>query len=153
MEVEVRPGPEWERFARALRQADKPLQREVRKAVNKAVKPAHKAIRAGIPRYMPSGYAPVLAKSLKLRTQQQTMGVRIVAAARGKVKPREIRRMEAGVLRAPSWPKGRRAKWKWHEQAIPRGFFTEPVNALADELRAEVGRAVRAVLEQVAEAS
>lgn len=150
MEVEVRTGPEWERFARALKQADKPLQREVRKAVNKAAKPAQKAIKAGIPRYMPSGYAPVLTKSLRLRTQQQAMGVRIVAAATGKSRPREIRRMEQGVLRAPSWPRGRRANWQWHNQAIPPGFFTKPIRDLEDELRTEVGRAVREVLERVA---
>jgi len=41
----------------------------------------------------------------------------------------DIRRLDAGRVRAPSW--GRRGRGSWHTQSVPSGFFTQPVSDAA----------------------
>ena len=121
---------------------DKQLEKDLRKAISRALKPATKAVRASVPQYMPSGYAPVLAKALRLRTSNLTSGLRITGQAAGNPRPRKVTDLNRGRLRHPVF--GNRDIWV--TQTVRPRFFDEPLQTRAPRVRAELDT----VLDEVA---
>lgn len=146
LQVRLTGAAEARAAAEKLRAGTKDARAEYVAAVRRELLPVQREVRVGIPRYLPSGYAPTLAKSMRLSTASAGGTVEVRGRARGrKGHDRDIGRMDRGVLRAPSWPRGRRATWKWHAQAIPRGFFTDPIRNRRNEIRAAIVRAMQRV--------
>lgn len=147
LNVHITGEAEAKAAAAKLKAGTRDARREYLASARTAVRPAQQSVRAAIPRYLPSGYAPILQKSMRVVTAAAAGQVEIRGRARGrKGHERDIGRMERGTLRAPSWP-GRRArkKWKWHGQRIPRGFFSEPIRKHGPEIRAAIVRAMHQV--------
>lgn len=136
-----------EQAARALRGSDKKYRRELFRALNSVAKPLRQKVIDSIGQYMPSGYAPALSKSYSQRTQVKTgrdPAVRLLGTTRGKVK-RRTRRLESGKLSHPVF--GNREVWV--AQDVKPGFFSEPIAGEADQVRAEMEKAIVAVHEQI----
>ena len=149
MEVEVRGDVEKLRaLSRRLKaQGEKGLTKELRSGISRAAKPLQADVRAGIPQYLPSGYAPVLQGALRLRTSITQSGVRITAAGKGKRRPREVRRMDGGVLRHPVFG---RYRDPWVNQAVRPGFFRAPIQAGAPQVRTQIKQVIDAVATKLA---
>lgn len=148
MEVTVTTSPNWDDVAWRLTRFDsKDLQREYGKAIRQAAKPAPQRVRRATPVYLPDRYAAVLSPALKFSTKPIVGGVTIGATARGVSHPRQVDNLEGGGLRAPSYPRGRRARWSWHQQRVKPGFFSKPIT----ELRDEITRAVREAMQGIAD--
>lgn len=137
---------EAHRAAAKLRAGTRDTKREYLAAVRVGLRPMQTEVRAGVPRYLPSGYAPVLSKSLRLVTAAASGEVEVRARAKGrKGHDRDIGRMERGMLRAPSWPRGKRAGWSWHGQRVRPGFFSEPIRRRKDEIKAAIRDAMHRI--------
>jgi hypothetical protein len=121
---------------------DKSLQRELGRGIGRAAKPAMQAVRDSTGQYVPNRFAPVLAKSLQMRTSNVAAGLRITATGKGQAQPRRVAAMNAGQLRHPLF--GRRAHW--YTQAVTPGFFDKPIEEKAPAFREELER----VLDEVA---
>lgn len=143
LDVRITGAAEAKRAADKLRRGTRDSRREYIAAVREELLPVQREVKAGVPRYLPSGYAPILAPSLRLVTASASGHVEIRARARGrKGHDRDIGRMERGTLRSPTWPRGRREKWKWHGQRIKPGFFSEPIRKHQRDIRAAIVRAM-----------
>lgn len=130
-------GEELADLARRLKSADKTLAKELRSGLLRAARPLHKGVRAEIPKVMPSGYAPVLSKSLQLRTLVRTSRyahVTIVASAKGLRDNRRIRPLDKGILRHPLF--GDR-EW-WYTTRVRPGFWSRPMRAGVTPVRREL---------------
>jgi hypothetical protein len=139
-----------ERAGKALRGADKHFRRELFRGLNRAAKPLGKAVQESIPDYMPNrgGYAATLQRSHSTRTQIKTGGrdpaVRLISRTKGGVK-RRVKALEAGKLAHPVF--GNRKVWR--TQSVKPGFFTEPIEAGADDVREEMVDAIGRVHDRI----
>jgi hypothetical protein len=150
MRIEVKAGPEFDAAARRLYAAGRgELEREYRKGILKAVRPAGALVKASTPQYLPNsgGYSAVIAAALQVRSAQEGPGVTITARA-GR---RQIENLEGGGLKAPSYPRGRRARWKWHHQKVRPNFFTEPIDTLKPQIRQGLVDAMQTVADKIVE--
>ena len=134
---------------RALKDlGDKGLGKEMGRQLRAATRPLAKEIRAEVPKAMPSGYAPVLSKSLRFRQAvketQQTARVTYRVYGDGRRERRDVVRLNAGVLRHPVF--GRRRD-SWVDQRVRKGFVDRPV----DRMQPQVTRQMEAVLDYVAD--
>jgi hypothetical protein len=141
----VTGGVELRALAARLHAADKALIPQLRKEIKAAVDPIPTAIRAEIPRTMPSGYAPVLSRSLRTRISTRvTAGdikVTLTAYADGKTKRREVGPLNRGVLRHTRWGDRRH----WYAQAVQAGFWSRPIEAGLDDVKAAAARALEKI--------
>jgi hypothetical protein len=135
--------------ARALRRAARTdLHKEMLAALRKATKPIGEEVRKSVPQFMPSGYAPVLAKALRFTTATKTSGwpeITVTAKAKGKAEPRRVEALNRGTLRAPLF--GNRSRWYAHK--ITPGFFDVPARRVLNDVRREAAEAVHRVKEQL----
>ncbi len=148
MSLTVLGGIALRRLSLQLQEAGRTdLMDELRDGVNKAVLPLGDSIVVGVPEYMPSGYAPVLAKSLEFRMTQRRGAASFVVSmsmiGKGSKKRREIRALDRGVVRHPVFGRYHRA---WVAQKIRPGFWSAPVKKGKD---GAVRRAVQ-VMQDVA---
>lgn len=148
---------------RALRQVgDDGLGKQMSKQLRAATRPLAKEIRAEVPKAMPSGYAPVLSKSLRFRQaikeSRSTAQVTYRVYGDGQKERRDVIRLNQGVLRHPVFGRTRPLKRHaihratsmvnpWVAQKVRPGFVDRPV----DRLSPQVGRQMEAVLDYVAD--
>lgn len=135
---------------------DKGLGRQMGRALEKVVKPLDDAIAVSAAQTMPSGYAPVLARSLKhrrtTRTAAREASVRLATFAPGKGDRRDLPSLERGVLRHPVFGrtrptrKGRKGN-PWAVTRIRPGFHQRGVETAGPAAE----KALRAVLDDFAE--
>lgn len=148
-------GRQLDEKAAVLLKEGRRLQRRVSSATGNAVKRVYFPTLLGmLPRFMPSGYAPVLAESLKVATTVRFAGFAPgvsakVSAPTGGPKGRAVEALERGEMRAPSWPKGRRNTWKWHRQRIPKGFGSTPMRAIKPLIVREIDSELAAIKRDV----
>lgn len=133
-----------------LREAgDKGMVTELRKGMQRQMRPLARRIRAGSPQYTPGGYEQPFASSLrfqtKITTAKSTASVQLVTTAKGRKHPRQIVGVNEGKLRHPNWARGRRSTWTWSLQRIRPGFWSDPVREAKDDLI----RAAREVMHQI----
>lgn len=148
MAVDVRVGgvAELRAAAAQLRVADKQLDRRIDGGVRRMGVRFAGDVRDGIPRYLPSGYAPTLVSSLKVGTSFKRVGrgagIRFRVYAMGKRYARQVRSMNDGSLRHPFY--GNRERW--YATRVKPGFVDDPAKRLAeraaDDLLAAVDEAV-----------
>ena len=132
---------------RALRKVgDTGLGRQLAAGLSRAARPLGPAIRAEVPKAMPSGYAPVLSKSLRFRTAvkstKSTARLTYRVYGDGRREKRDVPTLNRGRLRHPVY--GRRSVWA--EQRVRSGFVDRPV----DRMVPDVVREMQAVVDQVA---
>lgn len=150
LEVEVSGQAEMRRVAARMRHADRNLDRDLVNGIRRAIRPLGPAIKAAVPVYLPSGYAPVMAASLRAnpsirRTRGPGVSVKVYAV--GKVENRAVRAINAGALRHPVF--GRRRD-PWVTQKVRSGFVTDPFQRMRGPVLAEMERVVHATVERIA---
>jgi hypothetical protein len=137
-----------------LREAAR-FQRRVSAAVGRETRRVYYPTLVGmLPRFMPSGYGPTLARDLEVgvttRFAGTSPGVSVrVSAPTGGPQGRAVRALERGELRAPSWPRGSRTTWKWHRQRVPRGFASTPLDAVKPLIVKEIDKELGAIKRDV----
>jgi hypothetical protein len=139
-------------LSRRLKEAGETgLARQLRKALNEAAKPITREITdaAHLRRYMPAQYADTVAADLKVSTLQsgsvRNPGVRI--SAQGRVKKRKVVQLDAGVLHHPLF--GDRGHWYPQLRGMREGFFTDPCEQSAPDVRDKIEAAMAETAAQI----
>jgi hypothetical protein len=147
-QVQVSGGADLTAVRRQLRQAgDRKLSRRMSAGLQRAAKPLKPAVQASAARLLPSGYGPLMSKSVRVRTQARerrgSASVHIRVLGQGKVENRDVARINKGTLRHPVFGRRRKA---WIAQRVRRGFVDRP----ADRLGPDMAREMHAVVDWVA---
>lgn len=149
VEVTLSGAHEMRHVARLLREASRDMDRQLVQGIRRAAAPIGRQIKAGIPRYMPSGYAPTLAASTSTTVsvrRARLPGVRVRVRAKGKVDQRDVRSLNRGVLAHPVF--GNRGTWV--RQRVRAGFVDEPFRELRDKAVAEMAEVIGTVVNGIA---
>lgn len=114
------------------------------KQTREAMKPTKADVVAATKR-LPSGYAPLMAKAVRVATRVTSAGSTIKGTARvsamGKGEKRDVAAINLGRLRHPLF--GRRVDWvsrrgklvkAWHDTAVRPRFVSDPIDDLADRI-------------------
>ena len=139
-----------QRLARDLKGFDD--RREILKAFRKTLREPlpelRIAIRASAVANLPSGHglgewvAKASITSSARVTTGRSAGISIKGGRNSSRHRSDLRRIDAGRVRAPSW--GRRGKDDWHTQTVTVGFFSKPVKEYSERF----GRAADAAIAQ-----
>lgn len=146
MDLDISGLAELERLAERLTAAGKDQEKTLRKAILAAARPAQQSVKTRLGEFMPSGYAPILSKALRMRTTVRRSAVSITAKAQGKKEPRHIGPQEQGILRHPVF--GNRKKWI--AQQVKSGFFTQPIIDYRPTFVKELSQALDDIAEKIA---
>lgn len=142
IEVKILGADELRRAARIIRKSGRPeLQKELLRGLRESTKPIGRAVRTGLPHYLPDTYAKVLSRALRFTTQTKATGwpeVTVTARAKGKVEPRRIDAINRGTLRHPLYGD----RHHWYAQRVTPGFFDEPAERVLRDVQAEAARSV-----------
>lgn len=148
MELEVTGVEQLARLAKACRAAGTPgkgLRRELLRGIREATKPAPRAVKASAMARLPrrGGLAARVARG-SVKTSVKTSGKHVGVTVRA-TSEMDIKRMDKGRLRAPLF--GNRDHW--HEQRVPPGWFTEPMQRTAPAVRAGIQAALERTKREV----
>jgi hypothetical protein len=124
-------------LSRRLKEAGETgLRRELYRKISEAARPLADEISSAehlVP-YMPNRYAAVLASDLSVRVSRRTgndPGVSI--RAKGRSKGRKLQQLDNGLITHPLW--GNREHWFRQTAAMRAGFFTDPAEHAAPDMR------------------
>jgi len=151
--VAVSGTREFERLAKQLLKVDrKDLEEEVRQGQKHAFAGLEPLVKASAAAVLPKrgGYAPLMAADVRVDVRAQLKGavaVRAVIYARGKIQHRDVRAVNAGLLRHPTF--GNRSAKGWKTQRITPGFADAAVDQLSDDAFRESAEAVQRVLSRI----
>ena len=137
-----------EAAARLAKEARR-FQRRISEATRDAVRNTYRPTLVGmVPQFMPGGYAPVLARDLRVATTVSLaagrVSVRVSAPTGGKF-GREVRQLEAGSLRHPLF--GNRGFW--YRQRVRRGFASVPLRAVRPHIVGRINAELRDIARDV----
>ncbi|MEV4271929.1 hypothetical protein [Micromonospora aurantiaca (nom. illeg.)] len=165
MAVRVTGSAQLHTVRQALRDVgDRGLGGQLRRGLKAAGDKLAPAVRAEVPRAMPSGYAPTLSRSLRFRTvtreTRHTAWVTVRVYGDGRKEKRDVPRLNAGVLRHPVFGRSRplknHARYKatsqlnpWVAQTVRKGFVDRPADRLMPEVSREMQRVVDWVASQI----
>lgn len=137
----VRGQLELRRVARLLREGPPQLKREMARNIRKPVKPFEAQVRAEIPGSVPARYAGVLAAATRVRLlgglSGSGLGYRLEIYAKGKAEDRDVKAVDAGLLRHKTW-----GHEPWHAQKVRGGFVDRAVDQLGRRVAEEIEKAV-----------
>jgi hypothetical protein len=140
--IELRGSADLRLAAAQLKLADKRITEHIDRRIRAIGTRFGADVRDGIPRYMPGGYAPTLARTLQvstsIRRRGRGVGIKLRVWAKGKTDERDVRALNAGALRHPLF--GRRSKW--YVTSTKPGFVDDPRRALADRAEDDLLAAV-----------
>ena len=147
MDIIVQGGDELYAVAKRLRGADKTIRKELLQSIRTGAKPVTAAVKASARANLPQrgGLAALIGKSsvrVQTKTAAKSAGVRIVAK-----NEKNVYGMDKGNLRHPVF--GDRGKWV--QQSIRAGWFSDPIEAAAPELRVQVMAAIERAAKQIEE--
>ena len=131
------------------------LTRELTRAIGKAVEPVEKNIRAGLKPKLPDPYARELDASITVGRRTTTTideaQVTVYATNKG-IKNRKLSRLDSGILWHPLFGRFPRTdrRNRWFEQSVTPGWFTQPAQDAAPQVREAIGQALDAVAEKAA---
>lgn len=149
--MRVSAGRDLTQVRRQLRMlGDRGLSRQMSAGLSRAAKPVKPEVQQSAVRLLPSGYGPLMSKSVRVRTaareRRGAASVTITVSAAGKREHRDVARINRGVLRHPVY--GRRRQ-PWVAQPVRRGFVDRPVDRLAPEVAREMQAVVDWVADQI----
>lgn len=125
--------------------------KELRGELRRPVPTVRKAIEARAMDTLPKGgglnrWVASARVTASFTTGARSAGVRLKAGRNSARKRSDIKRLDAGSLRHPSW--GRRGKGNWHVETVRPGFFTEPASE-AKEWATAVYKAIDKALDTI----
>jgi hypothetical protein len=132
-------------LSRRLKEAGETgLRRELYKAISKAAGPLADEISsaAHLRPYMPDRYAETLAADLRVSVSRRTgndPGVSI--RAKGRAHARKLQQLDDGIIEHPLW--GNRKFWRKQFGGMRSGFFTDPAEHSAPDMRDAILAAMR----------
>lgn len=121
------------------------LGNEMKAALGRAAAPLQPAVKAEVAATLPSGYAPVLAGDVAVRTTLRGGGQRADALLRVSAKGRALAVVNRGMLRHPLY--GNRNHW--YAQRVRAGVVDRPVERMHKAVRAEFEKMVREVADRM----
>jgi len=130
--------------------ANKQLEAKLLVNTRAAVKPVKTDIPATAVARMPSGYGPILARSLKIATRVSggsTIRASVNVSAKGKIENRDVPTLNRGRLRHPLF--GRRKHW--YTTAVRPGFVSDPIDRLAKRVGDGAEKAANDVADSILE--
>jgi hypothetical protein len=138
--------------ARLREIGDGGLARELQAAAGRAVDPLKDRIRASLRPHLPDPYADVLAADLKV-TRSASLGaagdtarVTVLTSTAG-TRKRKLRQLDDGILFHPVF--GNRKDWREQgEPSVKPGWFSDPVEESAPEIRDAIEQALDNVVEK-----
>lgn len=148
VDVRVQGARELRRAARQLRMEAKHLPGELRDKVKQALDIIPPAVREETA-ILPSGYAPLLAASLRFTKRVNTgvnAAVSMTVRGVGKVEQRDVRAINLGLLRHPTF--GHRSRWVG--QRVRMGFIDKPFERAAPVIRDRISEAIEEMLRRLA---
>lgn len=119
------------------------LKREMLREMRNGAKPLIPAAKRSAANHLPSGYNDEVTTEkfvVRTRTSGRNPGVRVLS-----VSHRDLMSLDRGILRHPVWPKGDRRSWRWVNQAIPPGWWTDEMQHRAPAIRKNISRALKNV--------
>lgn len=121
------------------------------RGIRAAAKPVRQAIKRRARQTMPTaGGLNVWVSRISIRAAVKLSGrsasIKLVGGRNSQGGRSDIRAIDAGRVRAPSW--GRKGVGNWHTQSVPPGFFRETA-ANHPSWRADVDRQVDAALDEI----
>jgi hypothetical protein len=141
------------RLVAELRKFDdrKAVMRELRAEIRKPLPVIRKEIKARAETTLPRAgglnrWAAGTKITLQVKMTGRSAGVRIKGGRNSKGGRSDIRALDRGRLRHPSW--GRRGRGQWHTQQVIPGFFTRPATE-ADQWRQVCVDAVEKALRSI----
>jgi hypothetical protein len=155
--VRIEGGQKIAAVARALRHlgADRTIVKEMNKRIRSSAPAVRAAIRRNALKTLPRGgglnkWVAAASIRVSVRRTERTAGVYIIVGRNSgtadAVRRSDIRKIDAGIVRAPLW--GNRHRWYPH--AVTPGFASNVVAGEAgDVFRADAVAAVDAAVEQV----
>jgi hypothetical protein len=149
LDVRVDGGQKLATLGKALRGADRAYRKQLRGRLRDAVKPLGQDVKQQMPTYLPRRYAQVLQRAFRPRIKIRTGGlaaVRVIAVAKGKGRPREVKAIDGGTLRHPVFGNRR----LWVAQRVRAGFWSDPMQAGAPKVRRQVVEIINDVHAQIA---
>lgn len=107
----------------------KPVIKELRTEIRKPVPAVRKEIKARALETLPKGgglavWVSKVRMTVQIQLSGRSAGVRLKGGRNSAGGRSDIRAIDRGRVRAPSW--GHRGKGAWHTQTVKAGFFTEP---------------------------
>jgi hypothetical protein len=133
--------------ARLRKTAAVGLRKELGKAQRQAFRPLEKEIKGEAGVSLPSGYAPPMARTVKVSvsTRLGEMAVTARIFARGRKELRDVASVNRGLLRHPLFGNRR----YWFRQGVRPGFVDRPVRRLEDRIVRESRDALERVANEI----
>lgn len=147
---------ELRRVSRLLKDAPAHLRKEMRENIRKPVRPFEARIRAETPGSVPARYAGVLAPAIRANISTALsgsgLGYTIVVHAKGRSEDRDLKAVNAGILRHKTFGRStsRTGRSLWFAQKVRGGMVDRAVDDLGRRLAQEIGKAVDAVADRIA---
>ncbi|MGC4769200.1 hypothetical protein ACLQ25_09495 [Micromonospora sp. DT44] len=132
-------------------EGSKEVTRALRKQIRQPIPAVRKAIRRRATDTLPKRgglnvWAAQTKVSARVSLAGRGAGVKLKGSRKSSKDKSDLKRLDAGKVRAPSW--GRRGKGAWHVQSVAPGFFTRPA-AEVDQWRDACLAAVDDALEVI----
>lgn len=121
------------------------LKKELAAAQRRAFRPLLPAIKAEATT-LPSGYAPIMVRSVRLSVRNQALETTAIVYAKGRIGERDVNAIDAGRLRHPLF--GRRGRW--FTTRVRAGFVDRPVRRLGNQIANESLDALERVAQEIA---
>jgi hypothetical protein len=142
--IRIRHTQDFTALARRLQGASRDLRSELYRAINRATLPAKEDVRGSAYWRLPKsgGLNRRVAESkivTKRRMSGKNAGVRIVGTSGydiGSINRGRVRHLTFGHL-------------PWRDQAVTPGFWTDPLKAIAPQVRREIDEAVKRIANQI----
>jgi len=141
------------RFVQELRgfRERKAVLKELRIGIRRPFPAVRKRIKASAIANLPkrgglNKWAASTRVTLRIKTSGRAAGVTVVGGRNSAGGRSDIKALDRGRVRAPSW--GRKGQGDWHSQTVSPGFFTDPVtqaNEWHDEIEKSVDTAFDAI--------
>lgn len=142
-----------EQLARELRAFDgrRGIVKALRRSLTRESKPAVAATRAHALAILPKSgglgaWVAAARIGWKISYAGRTAGVRLKGGRRSLTDRSDLRAIDRGRVRRPSW--GRRTRGNWHNQTVSPGWWTDPLSA-DTRWSGEAERQVDAVLDEI----
>lgn len=146
MRLTIRGAEDFSRVARELKQAGRQdLRKELFRALNSSTKPARAEVRSSMPDFLPDQYAAALAKDLSITARGKGgQNPSIQLRAKGRRKKRRVGLLNRGKLRHPLFGDS-----PWFDQQVVPGWWTDPLQRQADQVRRRLVAAMRDVASKI----
>lgn len=149
-DLNVRGTHELKRVGELMKDAPQDMRREMFRGINRATKEPRRQTLQELSERLPDagGASAAIRKDTKLNTKRnmrgRNVGIRIIAKS-----PRTVQRMNnQGVLRHPLF--GNRSRWFNQNVSGLQGWFDEPLQRSAPQVRQEILEALDRAVDKIA---